>query len=110
MAFASELIRHIAKFTAEISLVYDIPAVLNSLENVVRESALETYVQDVTHLIDCFVIGRSYAYYSTADIPVSVVSDFYTLLKRKAFTSQEIILENLYVRVHTVKVEIELPF
>jgi serine/threonine protein kinase len=111
--FADILESHLVHFKSEFSPIYDVPSILNSLENLLRDSILEKYVQANNYLISCF-LKNGYKYKSKKDIEVSIVQDFYRFLQSKKPKMQKVILDNLYLRLGTIPVQSDefddLPF
>ena len=86
----------------------------DTLSELIRSSSLETYIQDNTRLINCFVNSgcTGYTYRSTKDIDVQIVIDFYNLIISLSDQKKKILFDNIYGRLSTIPVQSddELPF
>lgn len=109
--FADQLTNHISKFYDKFIPMNDINTTINSLANLIRDSALEKYIQANNLLINCFVNGR-YSYYKKNDIEVDCVKAFYELLISLKTQKQKIVLDNISLRLSKIEIKIEddLPF
>lgn len=110
--FAEILSKHVLSHTDRYEPVSDPNIIMNHLSTLIRNSSLETYIQDNSKLISCFV-DNSYRYRPAVDIPLSIVVNFYQLLQRLESYKQKIVLDNIDMRLSKVKVEIDpddLPF
>lgn len=107
--FAEVLQAHLVHFKNEFNPIFDVATILNSLENLIKDSILEKYVQANNKLISCF-LKNGYKYKPKKDIEVSVVRDFYKLLQGKKPKVQKVILDNLYSRIGTIPVQNDDPF
>lgn len=109
--FADNLIGKIHNYSNEFSYNDNVDQILSGLEELLRVSALESFLQDNSKLISCFVTS-SYHYNSYCDIPVQCIRDFYDFLHKLPPNKQKIVLDNLVTRLARIKVEVEveLPF
>jgi len=110
--FAEVLIKHIVKLNSRYERIKEINLVLSRLSTLIRNSSLETFIQDNRSLIDCFIEG-SYTFYPNANIQVSTIIDFYKLLQRLEPYQQKIVLDNIDMRLSKIEKETEiddLPF
>jgi serine/threonine-protein kinase len=92
----------------------DINKIINDLEDVYRNSMLETYMQNNNSIAKCFIKGN-YSYYANKAIEVELIKDFLTFIKSASVDKQKIILNNLWQRLDNVEREIpveedDLPF
>ncbi|GIP56148.1 protein kinase family protein [Paenibacillus vini] len=110
--FADALVDHISYYNDKYEPINDIESILNKLGTLIRSSSLETFIQDNSQLIRCFIKG-SYVYKSKCDIEVQHVKKFYQLLVRLDPYKQKIVLDNIQTRLSGVKINIsddDLPF
>ncbi|GAA0135255.1 hypothetical protein YSY43_20950 [Paenibacillus sp. YSY-4.3] len=110
--FADALVGHISYYNDKYEPINDIDIILNKLGTLIRSSSLETFIQDNSQLIRCFIKG-SYAYNKRCDIEVQHVKDFYQLLVGLDPYKQKIVLDNIQTRLGGVKINItddDLPF
>jgi serine/threonine protein kinase len=109
--FASTLSEHIAKFTENPKFQSNPDTILEKLEKLLLESSLEENLQDNTSLIECFVL-TAYTYYSSKNIEVNDVLEFYQLLNSKPNHIRKIIVNNIIARMKSITVVIDddLPF
>ncbi len=109
--FADSLYNNIFVYTGPYELKTNIEQIINDLEDVVKENSLEFFIQSNTKLINCFVSG-SYRYKTTISIQVEIVTKFYEFFIKLSREKQKNLLDNLYNRLNTIKIEREddLPF
>lgn len=109
--FADALVSHIAHFNDKYDPINDIDITLNRLGAVIRNSSLETFIQDNAQLIRCFIKG-SYSFSRKCDINVNHVKDFYQLLVKLEPYKQKIVLDNIHTRLAGIKIVVadDLPF
>lgn len=110
--FADALVGHISYYNDKYEPINDIDSILNKLGTLIRSSSLETFIQDNSQLIRCFIKG-SYTYNKRCDIEVQHVKNFYQLLVRLDPYKQKIVLDNIQTRLGGVKINItddDLPF
>lgn len=109
--FADALVSHIIHYNDKYEPIHDIETTLNKLAVLIRNSSLETYIQDNAQLIRCFIKG-GYSFHSKCDIPVAYVKDFYKFLVGLPPYKQKIVLDNIYTRLSRIKVLVDddLPF
>ncbi|MGX1196000.1 protein kinase family protein [Metabacillus sp. SLBN-84] len=105
--FADILSNFILKHLNRYEPVNDPNVTINRLATLIRNSSLETYIQDNSQLINCFV-NSSYEYTRRNDIPLSLVIEFYKLLQRLVSYKQKIMLDNINNRLSNIKIEIDL--
>jgi serine/threonine-protein kinase len=112
MKFADALVGRISYFNNKYEPINDIDIILNKLGTLIRSSSLETFIQDNSQLIKCFIKG-SFAYNKRCEIEVQHVKNFYQLLVRLDQYKQKIVLDNIQTRLGSIKVNInidDLPF
>ncbi|MFF2177387.1 protein kinase family protein [Lysinibacillus sp. NPDC058147] len=110
--FADILSKYINSYVNHYDPINDLNVTMSRLAILIRNSSLERYIQDNSELIQCFINGN-FSYNSTNDIELSIVIDFYQLLQRLVPYKQKIVLDNINMRLSTIKVKIdfnELPF
>ena len=113
--FASMLVRLISSYLNEYSPINNSQVILSNLEDLIRSSALEEYVQVNDKLIGCFVTGR-YRYFTGLEMKVKTVVDFYSLATSLTAKRQKILFDNIYNRLSKIEIEVEdvnkeeLPF
>jgi len=109
--FADALASHILHYQDKYEPIQDIETTLNKLGALIRNSSLETYIQDNAQLIRGFIKGN-YSFNSKNDIQVSYVKDFYRFLVELPSYKQKIVLDNIYTRLGRIKVIVDdgLPF
>jgi len=110
--FAEALCKHIDHFGAKYTPMKDLQVTLQMLAELIRRSSLEEFIQDNGILIACFV-NQAVTYYQKQDIPVQLVIDFYELVTSLSIAKQKILIDNIDIRLSTIKVEArddELPF
>jgi len=112
LIFADDLTNHIISYTNVYSPINDITLTNLKLAELIRSSSLETFIQNNSHLISCFIEGN-YKYMTRKDIEVQTIIDFYRLVISLSPTKQKIVFENINNRLATIQVKIddeELPF
>lgn len=110
--FAEILSNHIVKFNSRYEPIKEINIILGRLSTLIRNSSLETFIQDNRSLIECFIEGP-YTFYKAVNIKVTKIIDFYKLLQRLEPYQQKIVLDNIDTRLSKIKIEVEmddLPF
>lgn len=110
--FADALCSHINRYKGKYSPVNDMGQTLSKLAELIRNSALEEYIQNNSQLIDCFVMG-GYRYRATTDIEVKTITDFYGLVTSLDVGKRKLLFSNIYTRLSSIWVEkddTELPF
>jgi serine/threonine protein kinase len=111
--FANALSLHITKYKAKYDPVNDLNISISKLAILIRNSSLESYIQDNSQLIRCFING-GFTYNSKIDIEFSTVVEFYQLLQRLVPNKQKIVLDNIYTRLAKIKIDVidddDLPF
>ncbi|WPS88319.1 protein kinase family protein [Brevibacillus halotolerans] len=109
--FADALAGHILHYNDKYIPIQDIGITISKLDALIRNSSLETHVQDNAQLIRCFITGNC-TFNSKRDIQVSHVKDFYKFLVGLPSYKQKIVLDNIYTRLATIKVKVDddLPF
>lgn len=115
LTFAETLVSLIDHFYDSYSPIIDENEVLTRLEDILKISILENYIQDKPMLVSSFVTSEvSYSRYST--VSVFEVKKFYELLLNSSKQKKKIILENLRTRLRAVDVvkisfsDDDLPF
>ncbi|MFD1887000.1 protein kinase family protein [Paenibacillus wenxiniae] len=112
--FADALVDHISYFRDKYDPINDIDIVLNRLGALIRSSSLETFIQDNSQFIKCF-IKSAFAYKSSQDIQVKHIKSFYQLLASLDSYKQKIVLDNIQTRLGNIDIsyninEDDLPF
>ncbi|CAG9614909.1 Serine/threonine-protein kinase PknD [Bacillus rhizoplanae] len=110
--FAEILSKYIVSHTNRYEPVNDPNIIMNRLSTLIRNSSLETYIQDNSKLISCFV-DNYFTYKSAIDIPLSIIINFYQLLQQLVSYKQKIVLDNIDMRLSQITIEIDpddLPF
>ena len=109
--FADQLMHHIYIFKDRYIPIDDLTVISNSLADLIRDSALEKYIQANNRLINCFVKG-GYNFISKNDIEVDCVKKFYKLLISLSLHKQKILLDNISTRLSKIRIEIDddIPF
>lgn len=110
--FAEILSRYIVSHVNEYEPINDPSITISRLSTLIRNSSLETHLQDNTQLINCFVTNN-YTYKKATDIPISTIIDFYQLLQGLEFYRQKIVLDNIDMRLSKIDIKVEyvdLPF
>jgi eukaryotic-like serine/threonine-protein kinase len=110
--FANALVGHITNYIDKYQPLNNLSDTLSSLTALIRNSALEKYLQDNRLLVRAFICGN-YQYNSKHDIEVSCVTEFYKLITRFDLEKQKMIMDNIYIRLASIKTVIEddeLPF
>ena len=69
---------------------------------------LEENIPDNSILIRCFVNGV-FSYYKNADIPVSTIKSFLTLLRQSTKEKKNIILSHIHSRLDAIDRQEERP-
>lgn len=106
--FADALCSHIISYTDRYSPIDNINHTLSKLAEVIRNSALEKYVQDNRPLINSFIEG-GYSYRGIKDIEVEQVKEFYSLITSLNPAKQKLLFSNIYTRLAAIKVVIQDP-
>ncbi|MGM0789880.1 MAG: protein kinase family protein [Bacillota bacterium] len=110
--FADILSSHLVKHKNRYDPVTDINIIINRLATLIRNSSLESHIQDNGQLISCF-INNAFTFNSRTDIPLSIIIDFYQLLQSLVLYKQKIVLDNINVRLSKITEELDiddLPF
>ena len=110
--FVDTLCGHIYSFKSRYSPKLDVEQMITDLAVVIRQAALEEYLQNNSSLIRCFVTC-GYTYNPSRDIPVQVIVDFYGLITGLDYPKRKVLMDNLSNRFATIRVEEEdddLPF
>lgn len=109
--FADQLSNHIISYTDEFRPINDQEVTLDLLVKLIRDSALEVFIQSNNRLIACFIYGP-FIYSDKTNIEVKCVKDFYNLLRVLSTQRQKIVLNNIYSRLSRIRVVVddEIPF
>ncbi len=85
--------------------------ILKKLEIVLEESIFEDLIQNNEDLIKCF-IKTNFKYTNSEKIGISVVKDFYDLMKKSNTYERELLCRNIVSRLRTIKVndDYDMPF
>ncbi|MDK8643800.1 protein kinase family protein [Niallia taxi] len=105
--FAEVLSNYIVSHTNKYVPIKDPNTIITLLSTLIRNSSLEDYIQDNTQLISCF-ITNPYRYRNIKDIPLSIVVDFYQFLQRIGSDKQKVVLDNIDVRLASIKIIMEI--
>ena len=110
--FADTLISKISHYTSTFAPINDISFILSKLSELIKNSVLEEFIQNNSQLINCFITGNGYSYYTKKDVKVPIVCDFYKLMLNLSAAKQKILYDNLYNRLAVIKVkdDDDLPF
>lgn len=89
----------------------DSNVILKKLEIVLEESIFEDLIQNNEDLIKCF-IKTNFKYTNSEKIGISVVKDFYELMKKSNTYEKELLCRNIVSRLRTVKIsdDYDMPF
>lgn len=112
LQFANVLSDHINHFLDKYSPISDNALILSKMSEIIRNSSLELYLQDNSKLISCFVSSQ-YNYNARKDIEMQIIIDFYRLIASSEKAKQQIILDNIFTRLSSIKVKTvddDLPF
>ncbi len=112
LELADGISRCLSNYITAFLPIDNISDILNALANLIRNSALEEFIQNNNHLIRAF-IANGFRYNNSIDIKVSCVMAFYKLMNQLPIPKQRIVLNNLFARISNKKVipeEEELPF
>ena len=112
LQFANVLSDHINHFLDKYSPISDNALILSKMSEIIRNSSLELYLQDNSKLISCFVSSK-YNYNARKDIEMQIIIDFYRLIASSEKAKQQIILDNIFTRLSSIKVKTvddDLPF
>ena len=99
--FADSLSRCLATTKGPVTLESDPNTVLESLNSVLLNNALESTINNVSDVISCF-IKSGYTYYHE-EITFDALKDFVGFFSTQTSKLQTIILNNLYGRIKRVK-------
>ena len=112
LQFANVQSDHINHFLDKYSPISDNALILSKMSEIIRNSSLELYLQDNSKLISCFVSSK-YNYNARKDIEMQIIIDFYRLIASSEKAKQQIILDNIFTRLSSIKVKTvddDLPF
>lgn len=104
--FAEKLTSHIKCYLDKYTPIDSIQKIKLKLADVIRNSALEEYIQQNTQLISCFICS-GYKYNPQNDIPVKSVIEFYELITRLSNQQQNLVYINLYNRLSKISIELQ---
>lgn len=110
--FADALINSINKFHNEFKPNTNEDSIKKGLEELLSSSLLEHTIQNNSRLISVF-ISNGYNYKKKSEINVDTVKKFYEMFKGNPKMKQKIIIDNLVMRLETIKVDAiydDLPF
>lgn len=100
-AFARDISSILSEINSSAEYIKNIEAIISNLEKLYQDSMLETYIQDPSSLVGCFV-NSNYRYYRKRQIAVSVLKDFTDFFKFSTKDKQKIILNNIWQRLDAV--------
>jgi serine/threonine protein kinase len=112
LRFASCLSDIYSKINVDSEYATDIDKIIAELEDVYRNSMLETYIQNHNSIATCFVRG-DYSYYTKREIEVEILKDFLNFIKSVSKDKRKVIINNIWQRLDTVEREVtedDLPF
>lgn len=110
--FANSLYDNIANYSnKEPIFESNVDSIIDKLEDIIKVSSLEEYIQGNTNLIKCFITGE-YSYFNKKNIEVKCVINFYKFLIAKSRDIQKVIIDNIIARLKTIETtyEDEMPF
>ena len=110
--FASVLTSSINYYIEKYSPINNVSLTLSRLEDLIRQSSLEQYLQKNDKLISCFISG-GYTYSKRVPIDVQTIINFYELIMHLSPTKQKILFANIYNRLSNIEVHSsndEMPF
>ncbi|MBU3176508.1 protein kinase family protein [Clostridium estertheticum] len=105
--FADELICHISFMKDELILKTEPSEVISLIENIIKDSLLEDILQDNRRLITCF-ISNSYSYFTTKDIHIKTIREFYRFLKNLTEIKKKIVINNIFTRLRMIMIKIDV--
>ncbi|MBU3213980.1 protein kinase family protein [Clostridium estertheticum] len=110
--FSEELHSKINHFTSSFEPESNTKTIIDSLANVIRKNALETFIQGNETFINVFIHG-GYSYNTVQDIEVEKIKDFYKMLINLHDTKKKVVIDNIYTKLNTIKFMIyedDIPF
>lgn len=112
LEFADCLVSVISIYRADFISNNDLNDVIFKMEDLLRKSVLERYIQDNSALVSIFV-KNNFKFFRRINIERSIIEKFYEMLLNQPLNRQKVILDNLFARLSSIKVEHEdddLPF
>lgn len=82
----------------------EVEKIQNDLEVVLKNCALEEFVQDNSLLISCF-LKNGFSYSKRKIVKVKTIQNFYQLLLNNDAMKKEIIIENLRTRLSLINIK-----
>lgn len=110
--FSEKLYSKINHFTSSFEPESNTKTIIDSLANVIRKNALETFIQGNETFINVFIHG-GYSYNTVQDIEVEKIKDFYKMLINLHDTKKRVVIDNIYTKLNTIKFmvyEDDIPF
>ena len=100
--FADGLISIFTKIDSNAKYKTDIEQIIKKLDNLYKSSMLEEFLHNNVELTRCFVDG-GYTYRTNLVIEISIIENFLSLIKACSRDKQNIVLNNLWNRLDTVR-------
>jgi serine/threonine-protein kinase len=110
--FSNRLYKSMISFKDERKFNYDTNIFVQKLETLLKENLFEDYIQNNSGVISS-VVSSAYTYSSQAGIERDVVANFFTWFKQSTMQSQQLILNNIILKLSRIKIvpsEPEVPF
>lgn len=109
--FSNALKSCIANFIDKREYVTSTEEFANNLHSIIQKNCFEDYVQSINDFVSIIVKGE-YSYYSQRNILCSVLTSFETWYISLSSESKKLVLNNLFAKLSTVKMEIsdDYPF
>jgi len=100
--FAYQITSIFSEIESGSTYITDTDLIILELNRVYKDSVLEDYIQDSSSITSCFLKGP-YRFHPSSNVPVLDVKDFLKLFKTATLDKQQIILNNLWRRLDTIK-------
>ena len=104
--FANSLEEKIKKYNDKPNFITDSDEIIKGLSTIIKNHSLEYFIQNNSNLIDIF-IEAPYIYNTSKNISVNIVKEFFQFYCNLDYFKQQIVLNNLYSRLSTIKIEYE---
>lgn len=104
--FANSLEGKIKKYNDKPNFITDSDEITKRLSTIIKNHSLEHFIQDNSNLISIF-IEAPYTYNTSKNISVDIVKEFFQFYCNLDYFKQQIVLNNLYSRLSTIKIEYE---
>jgi serine/threonine-protein kinase len=114
ISFADDLTNCIIEFYDKYKPITDYSIILSKLSELIRVSSLETYIQDNSALISCFVLN-GFRYKSVESVLVEHIVNFYKFIIGLTSNKRKIVFDNIFTRLSNIGIRFEdkeddLPF